>query len=163
MLNKTSAMHCFIVSLFLLASLLATNGLAEEGIKPEAGDRCAVCGMMVLPYPNWIAQVVFKDGTNRFFDGPKDMFTFIFDLETYQPGSKIDDIRNVYVTEYYTVQRYDARDVFFVEGSNVSGPMGDEYVPVAGAQALETFVRDHGRKKVLRYDDAQLTPVVPQP
>ncbi len=163
MLNKNSVICCLLLLMLFSASLLAKAGMAEELIKPGAGDRCAVCGMMVLPYPNWVAQVVFKDGTNRFFDGPRDMFTFIFELEKYQPGSKTGDIKSVFVTDYYTLQRYDAREVFFVEGSNVTGPMGDEYVPVAGVQALKTFVRDHGQKKILQYDDAQLTPVAPQP
>lgn len=161
MLNKNAVIYCLLLLTLISTSLLTKIGMAEEIVKPGAGDRCAVCGMMVLPYPNWVAQVVFKDGSNRFFDGPKDMFTFIYDLETYQPGSKIDDIKNVYVTDYYTLQRVDARDVFFVAGSDVLGPMGKELVPVAKLKNLKVFIHDHNQEKIMRFDGAEISEVNP--
>jgi copper chaperone NosL len=137
--------------------------LAGQSVQPETKDRCAVCGMMVSPYPNWIAVVTFTDGTHNFFDGPKDMFNFFFDLSKYRPGTTSADVKEVQVTDYYTVQRIDAREVFFVSGSDVIGPMGPEFVPVAGTAALKTFIRDHGHKKVMRFDGEDLSPVDPLP
>jgi nitrous oxide reductase accessory protein NosL len=119
--------------------------------------------MMVSPYPNWIAVVTFTDGTHNFFDGPKDMFNFFFDLSKYRPGTTSADVKEVQVTDYYTVQRIDAREVFFVSGSDVIGPMGPEFVPVVGTAALKTFIRDHGHKKVMRFDGEDLSPVDPLP
>jgi copper chaperone NosL len=154
------------LEIFLLVwavCLLPTLVLAQEPAQPEAKDRCATCGMLVAPYPNWIAAVVFKDGSHNFFDGPKDLFNFIFDLQKYRPGASLTDIEEVQVTEYYTVQRYDARDVFFVTGSDVLGPMGRELVPIAGDENLKTFIQDHGHEKVLRFDGITLSPVEPLP
>jgi len=150
-----------IVLLLWFCFTAPTVCLAAEKLQPSPEDRCAVCGMMVLPHPNWVAQVAFKDGTNRFFDGPRDMFIFLFDLEKYQPGSKTDDIESVFVTEYYTVQRYDAHEVFFVSGSDVLGPMGAELVPVAELKNLKVFVHDHKHEKIMRFDGENLSEVYP--
>jgi nitrous oxide reductase accessory protein NosL len=163
MFVKTSIPLTIIVLLLCFCCISPATALAVEPIQPEAKDRCAVCGMMVTPYPNWIAAVIFKDGTHNFFDGPKDTFNFFFDLQKYRPGATSADIKEIQVTEYYTVQRYDAREVFFVSGSDVFGPMGEEFVPVAGTEALKTFIRDHGHKKVMRFDGNDLTPVDPLP
>ena len=43
--------------------------------KPAATSTCPVCGMFVAKYPQWVATVVWRDGTAAHFDGAKDMFT----------------------------------------------------------------------------------------
>ena len=161
MLPKKAIYCAAIVLSLLFCTQLPTAGLALEPLEPGDGDRCAVCGMKVTPFPNWVAAVAFKDGSHYFFDGPKDMFNFIFDLQQYRPNATQADIAEVQVTEYYTVQRRDAREVFFVTGSDVMGPMGNELVPVAGEEALKTFIQDHGQTEVMRYDGEKLTAVEP--
>lgn len=53
--------------------------------------------------------------------------------------------------------------MFFVSGSDILGPMGPELVPVAGSQSLESFIRDHGQEKVMRFDGEKLYPVTDLP
>ena len=161
MLPKKAICSAAIVLCVLLSTILPANSSALEPMQPETKDRCAVCGMKVTPFPNWVAAVSFKDGSHYFFDGPKDMFNFLFDLQQYRPNATQADIAEVQVTEYYTVQRRDAREVFFVTGSDVMGPMGNELVPVAGEEALKTFIQDHGQTEVMRYDGEKLTAVEP--
>ena len=144
---------------FCLTALAPAAALALEALQPDADDRCVVCGMLVAPYPNWVAVVSFPDGTDYFFDGPKDMFNFLFDLQQYRPDATLHEVAQVRVTEYYTLQQKDAREVFFVTGSDVLGPMGKELVPVAGEEAVKTFARDHGHSKVMRFDGTGLVPV----
>ena len=48
--------------------------------------------MFVAKYPDWLAQIIFKDGTTFFFDGTKDMFKFYFNLQRYSPKKKVEDI-----------------------------------------------------------------------
>jgi nitrous oxide reductase accessory protein NosL len=112
--------------------------------------------MFVAPYPNWVALVEFKDGSRDFFDGPKDMFVYFFDLAKYRPQARPEDIAGIYVTEYYTTRLVGARDVYFVTGSDVMGPMGKELVPVAGRENAETFRRDHGGTKIMQFDGENL-------
>ena len=47
----------------------------------------------------------------------------------------------------------DAKEAFFVVGSDVFGPMGKELVPFAKRAEAEEFLRDHRGKKVLRFAD----------
>jgi copper chaperone NosL len=147
----------------LLLCFLAAPVLAAVPPLPGKDDRCAVCGMFVAPFPQWVSVIELNDGRHLYFDGPKDMFVAIFDLATYLPGGSLDQVAGVYVTEYYTTRLVSAMDVFFVTGSNVLGPMGQELVPIAGREAAETFRRDHAGQKLMRFDGRQLVEVAAQP
>ncbi|OHB28572.1 MAG: hypothetical protein A2X84_03600 [Desulfuromonadaceae bacterium GWC2_58_13] len=146
-----------LLSAMLALIFCATPALAETPPGPGPKDRCAVCGMFVAPYPNWVAVIQFEDGTNAYFDGPKDMFIYYFDFEKFRPASKIADISNIYVTEYYTTRLMKAEEVFFVTGSDILGPMGNELVPVQGLEQAKTFLRDHDGKKIMQFDGKNLT------
>jgi len=80
--------------------------------------------MFVAPYHDWVAAIEFRDGPRFYFDGPKDLFVCFFDLPTYRKGASLTDIADIYVTEYYSTELVDAREVFFVTDSDVLGPMG---------------------------------------
>jgi len=124
--------------------------------KPVAinkSDKCPVCGMFVFSYKNWLAEIVFIDGTYAVFDGPKDMFRYYLDLKKYNPSKTASDISAIYVTEYYSTELKDARKVFFIPGSNVNGPMGAELVPLASETAATEFLKDHKGKKILKFDE----------
>jgi nitrous oxide reductase accessory protein NosL len=124
---------------------------AEGPVKPKPKDKCPVCGMFVSPYPQWTAEIVFKDGTYAVFDGPKDMLKYYFNVSKYNNEKTGKDISGIYVTEYYTARMMSARDVYFVKDSDVMGPMGKELVPVKGEREAGTFMRDHGGKKMLKF------------
>lgn len=143
-------------SALLLLLLAPFQVSAATDDQPGANERCPVCGMFVAPYPSWLSSVTMNDGRRFFFDGPKDLFQFVLELPSYLPGQTTDDIRQVQVTEYYSTRLMDAREVFFVTGSDVLGPMGMELVPVAGKANTETFLKDHGGKAVLRFDGREL-------
>jgi len=139
------------------------SSLAEESAPVPGSDaRCPVCGMFVAPYPQWAAMMELADGTQAWFDGPKDMFLCIDTIQTCLPAAA-GKAYNLYVTEYYTTVLTDAGKVFFVEGSDVLGPMGGEMVPVAGEAAAHTFMQDHAGKRLLRLSGKALVPVVESP
>ena len=135
--------------------LITITGLAETKgpLKPSPKDKCPVCGMFVYKYPDWTAQIVFKDGDVVFFDGCKDLFKYYFDLKKYNPGRKLEDIAAVYVSEYYEMKSIDAADAYFVVGSEVYGPMGHELIPLATEKDAETFKNDHKGKGILRFQE----------
>jgi len=148
------------VLLALFWSLLLTfPATAAEFQPPGKEDRCPTCGMFVAGYPNWVASMVFKDGSRVFFDGPKDMFRYFFDLGKYRPGGTVDDIEVIFVTEYYSMRSMAATEVYFVSGSDVLGPMGKEMVPVAGLEQARGFMRDHGGGKLMQFDGKALVEV----
>ena len=140
--------------------LIIGTGLAETKgpVKPSKKDKCPVCGMFVYKYPDWLAEIIFKDGTVDFFDGAKDLFKYYFNLSKYRPGKNRKDIAAIYVNEYYDMKLIDARKVFFIMGSDVYGPMGHELIPLATGEDARTFMRDHKGKRILRFEE--ITPKV---
>lgn len=127
--------------------------LAGEPIKPAAGDKCPVCGMFAAKYLDFLAEIVFKDGSYAVFDGPKDMFQYYFNLPKYNPSKRTEDIGYIYVTDYYSLKPIDALKAFFVNGSNVTGPMGKELIPFEKEGDAREFLADHAGKENLKFDN----------
>jgi len=153
MRNQASA-TVILASLAVLAFIAPS--FSSGPVQPTDEDRCPVCGMRVKPYANWIAQIIFNDGTYAVFDGPKDMLKYYFDVPKYNRRKTKEDIAGIYVTEYYGTKLMKAQDVYFVIGSEVKGPMGDELVPVRSKAEAEVFMSDHRGKRVLAFEE--LTP-----
>jgi copper chaperone NosL len=146
-------MRPIIALLLSLLLLTAKAGAGEVVVAPPGPNSvCPVCGMFVAKYPEWVAAVVFKDGHTHYFDGAKDLFKFMRDVGKFDPGHRSADIVIVAVTDYYGVKTLDARDAFFVVGSDVLGPMGHELVPLATKQDAEEFMADHKGKRILSFD-----------
>lgn len=137
----------------LLLALWAGLAPAQVVVKPGAKDLCPVCGMLVSKYPNWAAVVQYKDGHAHFFDGAKDLFKYLHDLAKYAPGHRREDIAVIQVTDFYSLQRLDAKTAFYVVDSDVLGPMGHELVPLATRADAENFLKDHKGKRILGFAD----------
>ena len=147
-----------------LGAVLLVSGsiLAQvhEPVQPSEKDKCPICGMFVYKYPDWLAEIVFKDGSVVFFDGAKDLFKYYFNIPKYSPGQSEKKITAIFVMEYYDMNLMDARKAYFVIGSNVYGPMGHELIPLASREDAETFMKDHKGKQVLLFEE--ITPSIIQ-
>ncbi|WP_457597696.1 nitrous oxide reductase accessory protein NosL [Hydrogenimonas sp.] len=119
-------------------------------------DKCPVCGMFVYKYPKWAAFIYYeKDGklAHLAFDGVKDMMKFYFDPAKWGYDPKIKEhIKKMVVRDYYTLKPVWAKRAWYVVGSDVYGPMGNELVPFASKEAAENFLRDHHGKRVLSFE-----------
>jgi nitrous oxide reductase accessory protein NosL len=156
-------LHRLVPALLLFIALGLTGPVPTAAAEPHSPDeeaKCPVCGMFVAKYPDWIAQVHWPDHI-AYFDGAKDMFKYLFDLERYAAGRKRDQITAIYVTEYYDIVPIEAREAWFVIGSDVYGPMGRELIPLATKEDARAFLKDHKGKRILRFDD--VTPAVIKP
>jgi nitrous oxide reductase accessory protein NosL len=141
------------VVLFCLL-VVAASGAADKGaVSVPSGAKCPVCGMFVAKYPDWTATARFKDGTTFYYDGPKDMFSHYFDTARYTPGKRQTDIVALAVKEYYSLAMIDARAAFFVTGSDVYGPMGNELIPFSTEKDAASFKLDHKGKRILRFNE----------
>lgn len=138
-----------------LAGVLAATALASDRgpIEPSATDTCPVCGMFTARFPDFLAQIVFEDGSHLTFDGPKDLFKFTLQPERFGSEKTSAERARIYVTEYYSLAPIDARAAFFVAGSDVRGPMGAELIPFATRDDADAFRADHRGTGVLRFDE----------
>lgn len=138
----------------VLMCLWAALALAQTlPPKPGPKDLCPVCGMLVSKYPNWIATIVYKDGHAHHFDGAKDLFKLWFDPPKYVAGHSREMMARIVVTDYYNLQPIDAKTAFYVIGSDVLGPMGHEFVPLANLADAQDFMKEHKGKRILRFDE----------
>ncbi len=148
--------HRLRVFCLLIALWQSVWGEPVDTPSPAPTDTCPVCGMFVAKYPHWIATVLYRDGHAHHFDGAKDLFKYLLDLPKWAPGHRAEDITVIGVTEYYGVSRIDARQAWYVIGSDVLGPMGHELIPLDSREDAEDFLRDHAGTAILRFEDLTL-------
>lgn len=127
------------------------QALAVDLPAPGPRDTCPVCGMFVAKYPEWVATVLYSDGKAVHFDGAKDFFKYLADMEKYAPDRSLEDIVGMGVTEYYGLTLVDAQTALYVLGSDVYGPMGHELIPLATDVDAADFSKDHAGKRLLRF------------
>lgn len=144
-----------LVICLLIIFIFASTSFAGERkpIKPSPKDKCPVCGMFAAKYPDWVAEIIFKDGSYAVFDGTKDMFKYYFDMGKYNPSKKQLDIDSIYVTDYYTLTFIDGHKAYYVIGSDVYGPMGREFIPFKKEEDAKGFMKDHKGKKVVVFQE----------
>lgn len=139
-----------ILSVFALTLFLPITAGAAPLEKVPADTRCPVCGMFVAKYDVWLTQIHFEDGTVSSFDGVKDMMAYYLEPTLYN-GSAQAKIVEVWVKDYYSLKWLDARQAFFVIGSDVNGPMGHELIPFSIKAAAESFLVDHHGRQILTF------------
>ena len=149
-----SPLRRFLCGLVLSPVLLLAGEAAAPKPKPlQPKGACAVCGMQVANFPDWAAVVVYKDGSQAWFDGPKDLFTYLLDPSRYAAKRKSAEIASIQVKDYYALKHVDAHSARFVLGSDVLGPMGKELVPFASETSAQEFLKDHHGRKLLGFKD----------
>ncbi len=137
--------------ILFVALLSLTLSLAACSQTPTRA-RCVQCGMLIDPTSRWTAGVTGASGEEKLFDSPKCLFRYM----------RGDDGRGAslpWFTEYYSQQRRPGTSLRFVVGSNLSGPMGADLVPVEGETGARRFAADHVGEQVLTYeqvDEARL-------
>jgi nitrous oxide reductase accessory protein NosL len=151
---KRPVIPALVLLLFTASTAWAASA---EPATPSPKDKCPVCGMFVAKYPDWLAQIVFADGSVVFFDGVKDLFKYYFDLKRYQPKKKAADVSRFYVTEYYNLRPIDAKSALFVVGGDVYGPMGRELIPFSNERDAMAFMKDHKGRQIVKFPDVNPT------
>ncbi|MEW6519476.1 MAG: nitrous oxide reductase accessory protein NosL [Thermodesulfobacteriota bacterium] len=138
--------------LFFFAAIWTAPASAQPLEKIDNTARCAVCGMFVAKYPNWVTQIRDSAGNVRLFDGFKDLLAYYFDPGAFGGDSKL-TAEEIWVKDYYTLAWLDGRKAYYVVGSDVYGPMGEEFVPFQDKSAAESFLKDHHGQKLLSFPD----------
>jgi nitrous oxide reductase accessory protein NosL len=138
------------VSIYLFNPLLAADKSKMLDVPNDA--KCPVCGMFVNKYPKWVAAINVNDHTH-YFDGVKDMMKFYLNPTKFEHNHKNSDISKMMVTDYYSLNAIDAKNAFYVIGSNIYGPMGEELIPFEKESQAKDFLNNHFGKKILKFED----------
>jgi copper chaperone NosL len=81
------------------------------------------------------------------------MFKFVLNHKKWAPHITIKGFKTIFVTDYYLLERFDARKAVYVIGSDVLGPMGHELIPLRTKEEALEFMKDHHGKKIVRFDE----------
>lgn len=95
--------------------------------------------------PKWRAGITTADGKDLVFDTPHCLLKWM----------RSDAARGAagpWVTDYYSGRHAPAAFVYYVSGSDVSGPMGPEFVPISTRPSAERFQSEHHGRAVLDFD-----------
>ncbi len=153
-IHRLTALLGMILMFVIVVSLVDVVDSAERkrrGMTKK--DKCPVCGMFVYKYPKWVAVIELADGTSYFYDGAKDMFKHYMNVSKYTPSKAGQDIVSLEVTDYYAVSLIDAKEAWYVIGSDVFGPMGHELIPFETQVSAKEFLEDHKGTHILRFQD----------
>lgn len=153
-LHREDRMKNRIIALVIICIIAVPASAGQKKpMKLAQKDRCPVCGMFVYKYPDFIAEIIFRDGSYAVFDGVKDMFKYYFNLKKYNTKHTTENIDSLYVTDYYDLSLIDARQAFYVRGSDVYGPMGKELIPFMNRRDAQEFMRDHRGNAIVKFQD----------
>ena len=133
----------------------AMAGHAEGGphIEVPEDSKCPVCGMFVAKYPKWAAKMTTRDGREFYFDGVKDMMKFYLQPRKFHVEASSEDFVEIVVSDYYSLEPLDGTKAFYVVGSNVFGPMGNELIPLPSMEKAKAFLKDHFGERIYRFEE----------
>lgn len=148
-------------ALLMFAVLLAgCSGEAEKVTeKPapvhfESGDECHVCGMSVTRFPGPKGEVITeKTQTVHKFCSTRDMFAWALQPENVKRKHTL-YVHDMSQTEWASpddAALIDARDAFYVVGSEQKGAMGQTLASFSEESAAQDFMAEHGGE-VLQYE-----------
>ncbi len=124
-------------------------------VKVAKDEKCPVCGMFVYKYPRWAAQIEIKGKHHFSFDGVKDLMKFYFEPAKW--GDKFKGMKKnfgkISVTDYYSQKAIDGEKAFYVIGSDILGPMGNELIPFINEADAKSFKGDHRGKKIVKFSE----------
>lgn len=139
------------VAIYRFNPALATNNSKKISVPKDA--KCPVCGMFVSKYPKWAAVIKVNDKHIHYFDGVKDLMKFYFNPTKFSHTHTKVQMKNIKVTDYYSLESIDGEKAFYVIGSNIYGPMGEELIPFKSKKEAEIFMKNHYGKKVLEFKE----------
>lgn len=143
-----------LIIIIVLALPMVSAG-QRQPVRPTMKDKCPVCGMFVAKYQDFLAEILFKNGSYAVFDGVKDMFKYYFNIKRYNPPQDKENIEAIYVTDYYSLNPIDGLRAYYVLGSNIYGPMGNELIPFGKESDAREFMKDHQGKSIMRFTDVK--------
>jgi nitrous oxide reductase accessory protein NosL len=149
---KEKRLHALVLYLWEVKRVNPTDN--GEIIIVTKDEKCPVCGMFTYKYPKWVAQL-FYGKKHYSFDGVKDMMKFYLNPMEWGEfkDAKKENISKILVTDYYSQKAIDGKKAFYVIGSDILGPMGDELIPFKEMSDAKNFMDDHTGKKIIRFDE----------
>ncbi len=140
---------------FFLLSVMLTLALyaSESGWGNTPNKLDPVYQMKVDKYPKFQTEMVLKNGKKLRFCCVKSMLQFYFSPHRYpEYGVKSSsEVDRMYVKDYLDGSRIDAKKAWYVFGSRLIGPHGDDLIPLSSKSRAELFVKRYGGTRIMEF------------
>jgi len=138
----------------LLILALISYGLYAGEIKVT--DQNATDAVYVLPlkkYPKWLTEAELANGKKVNFVSVKSLMTVYFHQPYFIKHKFIDsNITKIFVQDYTSGRKIDAKKAVYVFGSRIVGPHGDDLIPFENMDNAKIFMFKNGGTKILRFN-----------
>ena len=145
-------------NILIVLALLTSIVMASESAWGDTPNKLdPTYQVKVDKYPKFEADIVLKNGRKIRFCCPKSMFHFYFKPYHF-PEYKVqnaDVIDRLVVWDYFDGVLVDAKKAWYVFGSRLSGPHGDDLIPLATKTRAELFVKRYGGSRIMDFDTVQ--------
>ncbi|WP_294964795.1 nitrous oxide reductase accessory protein NosL [Sulfurimonas sp.] len=139
----------------VLAVVLAASVLFSYEMDYTKDTKCLVRHLKVYKDPKWVSKIELKNGKKVFFSSPKAMIEFY-----HRPGKWFDvgvssenDFKDILVTDFETLKPINAKGAFFVYGSNMTSPGGDDLPAFATYASAEKYSKKHNGMRIMHFND----------
>lgn len=144
--------------ILLLAFLLLSFSFSDEKdyeMKFDKKTTCEIRKIKVYKNPIWVSKIDFSNGKNVYFCSTKSMFEFYFNPKKWKTfkQNKIEDLKNIIVTDFKTFKPINAKKAYFVYGSNQISPAGDDLVSFKSLNDAKIFMKKYNGKRVLKFNE----------
>ncbi len=152
---RSLPIHAFIFALALAVAFAGCTKAPTASTPLEIGDdtACTLDGMLLRDYPGPKAQLQYAESEPEFFCDTVEMFSMLLRPEQARRivAAYTQDMARTDWNEPRGAW-IDARQAFYVQGSDMMGSMGPTFAAFSRREDAEAFVQKHGGK-VLRFDE----------
>ena len=139
----------------VLATALASSLMFGYEMDYTKETNGLVRNMKVYKEPRWVAKIELTNGKKVFFVSPKSMIEFY-----HQPGKwhdvgveSEDDFKDIIVTDFITLKPINARGAFYVYGSNITSPAGDDLPAFSTYESAQSYSKEHNGRRILNFKE----------
>jgi len=139
-----------LLSLALISSLASSYEMDYN--KDTLG---LVRNIKVSKEPKWVSKIELSNGKKLFFCSPKSMLEFY-----QQPGKwdylgvkSEDDFKDIIVIDFKTGEAIDAHGAFYIYGTNVISPAGDDLIPFANYKDAKEFYKINRGQRIFSFKE----------
>ena len=121
----------------------------------DKNTTCLVRHLKLYKAPKWVAKIEVRNGKIVYFSSPKSMFEFY-----HRPGKWFDvgvkserDFSKIIVTDYETLKPINAEEAFYVYGSRITSPAGDDLVVFKSQKVAQKFAKEYNGKRIFKFNE----------
>ena len=121
----------------------------------DKNTTCLVRHFKLYKAPKWVAKIEVRNGKTVYFSSPKSMFEFY-----HRPGKWFDvgvkserDFSKIIVTDYDTLKPINAEEAFYVYGSRITSPAGDDLVVFKSQKVAQEFAKEYNGKRIFKFNE----------